>query len=76
MGNPLYNQLNSNSQATQFNSFMQNPMKFLANRNMNIPEQYANNPQAAVQYLLNSGRITQQQLNSVIQKAQQLGFKL
>lgn len=76
MGNPLYNQLNSSQATQQFNTFMQNPIKFLANKNINIPEQYANDPQAAVQYLLNSGRMTQQQLNLLTQKAQQMGFKV
>lgn len=75
MANPLYNQI-TKQQPNQFQAFMQNPMQFLASRNLNIPQEYANNPQAAVQYLLNSGKMSQQQLNMLTQKAQQMGIKL
>ena len=75
MANPLYNQI-TKQQPNQFQAFMQNPMQFLASKNLNIPQEYANNPQAAVQYLLNSGKMSQQQLNMLTQKAQQMGVKL
>lgn len=75
MANQLYNQLNNN-QPTQFQNFMQNPLQFLASRNVNIPQDFANDPHGAVQYLLNSGKMTQQQLNMLTQRAQQMGIKL
>ena len=65
-----------NNTTNPFNSFMQNPMQFLASRNLNIPTQYANDPHGAVQYLLNSGRMSQQQLNMLTQQAQRMGIKL
>lgn len=45
--------------------FKQNPMAFLGRR-FNIP-QNMNNPQEIVQHLLNSGQITQGQLNNAVQ---------
>lgn len=43
-----------------FNTFMQNPMQFLAQRKLNIPQNLQGNPQAMVQHLLNTGQMDQQ----------------
>ena len=42
MGNPLYNEQMQNSFSSQLNSFMANPMGFLIQHDINIPQQYAN----------------------------------
>ena len=77
MANPLFNQLNNQQQqSNQFQVFRQNPMQFLANRNLNIPQELANDPHGAVQYLLNNGKMTQQQLNMLTQHVQKMGLKL
>jgi len=76
MANPLYNEQMQNGIQSQLNSLMSNPSGFLAKYNINIPSQYQNDPQGLVQYWLNSGCMTQNQLNNVIQKAQQFGFKI
>jgi len=60
----------------QFNSFKQNPMQFLMNSKINIPQQFANDPHGAVQYMLNNGQMTQEQLNHLTQMAQKMGVKL
>lgn len=61
----------------QFNTFRQNPVKFLADRGINVPSEYANNPEQMGRYLLNNMASTQQ--NGVIQTANMLrgmfGFK-
>ena len=54
-----------------FNSFKQNPMQFLMQRNINIPKEYQNSPKDAVQYLLNNGQMTQDQFNELSQQANQ-----
>lgn len=59
----------------QFQGFMQNPMQFLIERKINIPEQYQNDPHAAVQYLLNNGSMSQETLNKLFTQAQQMGIK-
>lgn len=47
------------------NQLKQNPMQTLAQR-YNIP-QNMNNPQEIVQHLLNTGQVTQNQVNSAMQ---------
>lgn len=46
---------------SMYSQLVQNPNQFL--EKLNIPQEYANNPQGAIQYLMNNGRITQQQYN-------------
>ena len=74
-GNPLSN-TSLGPQQNMFNQFIQNPMQWLTQRKINIPQEYANNPHGAVQYLLNNGQMTQEQLNMLTQKANQMGIKL
>ena len=71
MANPLF----KNQLMTQFNQFKSNPMSFLLQRNVNIPQQYLNNPEDAVKYLMNNGQMTQEQYNKISQMASQLGLK-
>jgi hypothetical protein len=55
-----------------FQSFMSNPMQFMAQRKLNIPQQYLNDPNGAIQYLMNSGRITQDQYNRAVNMSNRL----
>lgn len=55
-----------------FQSFMSNPIQFMAQRKLNIPQQYLNDPNGAIQYLMNSGRITQDQYNKAVNMSNQL----
>ena len=76
-GNPLANtQLAPQQNTNIFNQFIQNPLQWLTQRQINIPQEYANDPHGAVQYLLNNGKMTQEQLNMLTQRANQLGIKL
>lgn len=79
MSNSLFNSLKpqqSNSIMEQFSTFQQNPIKFLLNRNIQIPQDLQQDPKGAVQYLLNSGNMTQAQFNKLNSMASQLGIKL
>jgi len=74
--NPLFEQLNGpNSLMGQFQSFMQNPIGYLIEKKINIPQQYMNDPHQAVNYLISSGQMDQQTLNNLRTKAGQMGFK-
>ena len=75
MANPLFNEQMQNGTMNQFNSFMQNPFQFLTQRKINIPQQFMNDPRGAVNYLLQNGQMSQEQLNSLMQKAQRMGIK-
>lgn len=55
-----------------FQSFMSNPIQFMTQRKLNIPQQYLNDPNRAIQYLMNSGRITQDQYNRAVNMSNQL----
>ena len=60
MANPLYEQFNqpiNNNIMAQFNAFRRS---------------FSGDPQQVIQQMLNSGRITQTQLNSAMQRATQM----
>lgn len=76
MANPLFNEQVQKGFMTQFGNFMKNPMEFLISRKINLPQQFANDPHGAIQHLLDSGQMTQEQLNSLTQTAQRIGIKL
>ena len=57
--NPLYEQMNQSG-----NNIVQRFLQFKQN--------FRGNPQEQIQQLLNSGRITQEQYNAAVQKAQML----
>lgn len=65
MANPLF----TNQLMSQFQQFKSNPMSFLLQRNLNIPQQYLNNPEEAVKYLMNNGQMSQEQYNQISQIA-------
>lgn len=65
MANPLF----TNQLMSQFQQFKSNPMSFLLQRNVNIPQQYLNNPEEAVKYLMNNGQMSQEQYNQISQIA-------
>ena len=66
---------NGNNPMAQFNEFRSNPIQFLMNRGLNVPQQFANDPRGAVQNMLNTGQMTQQQFNTLMQQAQKMGFR-
>lgn len=65
-----------NTMMSQFNLFRQNPLQFLLQRKINIPHEYANNPQGAVQYLMNSGQMSQQTFENLRERASQMGINI
>jgi hypothetical protein len=63
--NPLLkNQVNPMQMMEQMKN---NPVQFLMNRGLNIP-QGMNNPQEMVQHLLNTGQVSQQQYENALSK--------
>lgn len=76
MANPLFQEQMTNNMMGQFSTFMKNPMQFLMQQKINIPQQYANDPHGAIQYLLNNGQLSQDKLNQLMNVAQRMGVKL
>lgn len=77
MASRLYEEQMNQGMTGMFGNFMKNPLQFiLQKKGINIPGEYANNPQAAVQYLLNSGKMSPEQLEQLKSKANQMGVKV
>lgn len=50
--------------------FKTNPMQFLLQRRLNIPQNIASDPNAIMNHLLSTGQISQQQINNAYQMMQ------
>ena len=67
MINPLGN---INNLLSQFQNFRQNPVQFMIQRR--LPPEALQDPAGAIQQLLNSGAMSQAQLNQLQQMARQM----
>ena len=47
-----------------------NPLGFFMQRGLNIPTNMANDPNAILQHLVNSGQVSQEQINNAYRMAQ------
>ena len=78
MSNPLFN-IFGNSLAQNIMSMLpgmkQNPLGALRSAGFNVPDGQSN-PQQIIQYLMQSGQVSQQQLDYAQKMAQTLGIKL
>lgn len=66
--------MNKLYQETQQNNLMSKAQQLV--QQLNVPQQMQNNPHQIVDYLVQSGRISQDRLNQVMQMAQKMGLKL
>lgn len=66
----------NNSLMSRLKELKQNPMQFLFRNKLNVPQEYQNSPQDVVNYLVQSGQISQDQLNNAMRRANELGIKL
>ena len=48
--------------------FRQNPMQMLMQRRMNVPANISNDPQAILNHLLQTGQVSQDQVNKAYQQ--------
>lgn len=53
-----------------YTQLMQNPNQMLSQ--MGIPKEFQNNPQSAIQYLMNNGKISQAQYNNANNQLKQM----
>lgn len=67
--NPLYSAMGGQSMMTMLQQFKANPMQFLMQRGMNVP-QGVSDPGAIMNHLLQTGQINQNQVNAAYQMAQ------
>lgn len=60
-----------NNPLAMLQQFKSNPLQFLMQRKMNIPQNLPmNDPQAILNHLLSTGQVSQQQINNAYQMAQ------
>ena len=71
----MANSIFQNDMMSQYAQFKKDPVQFLISRKNNIPQEYLNNPKGAVEYLMNSGQMTQNQLSQIEAMASKLGIK-
>lgn len=76
MASRLYEEQMTQGLMGQFSNFMRNPFQFLMQKRINVPPEYANDPQGAVQHLLNTGQMTQQQFEQLRSQASRMGVKI
>lgn len=79
MANPFFNALGGMASggmnpAALLSQLQSNPLAVLRKAGYNVPENLSN-PQAIIQHLMNSGQISQQQLNNAQVMAQTFGIK-
>ena len=73
MSNPIFNSIGGgNNLLTQLNQLRSNPVQFLMNRRLNIPDNLNGNPQGIVQHLLNTGQMSQETYNRIQRQVSQL----
>lgn len=56
----------------EFMRFANNPMQYLINKGINIPQNQAQNPDQIIQYMMNNGLLSQQQYNQAVNQKNQL----
>ena len=63
---------NMQNMVGQFRGFMSNPVQFMVQNRLNIPQQYMNDPNQAIQYMMNSGMLSQEQYDWAVKEAQKI----
>lgn len=66
---------NPMSMMQMLQQFKANPLQMLAQRRFNVPANMANDPQAILNHLLQTGQVNQETVNGAYQMAQRFGRK-
>ena len=76
MANPFFNALGGGgiNPMQMLSQLRSNPLGLLKQAGFNVPTNL-NNPQEIIQYLMNSGQVSQQQLNNAQMMAQTFNFR-
>ena len=72
----MMNPANVQQMQMLFQQYRQNPVQFLLMHNVNIPQQFQNDPKGAVQYLISNGQMNQNTFNNFSQMVMGMGGKL
>lgn len=74
MSNPIYNSMTGQQPdiMSAIQNLKQNPIQFLMQRKFNVPQNIASDPNAIIQHLMNTGQVSQQRYNQVMQMVGQM----
>lgn len=61
----------NNNPLEMLNQIKQNPMGFLVQRGLNVPQDIVNDPNKIIEHLMKSGQVSQQQYDMAVQMAKQ-----
>lgn len=77
MSNPFFNAFGNGAPnlAQMLQRLKSNPIQMLMQRRFNVPQDMANDANAMLQHLVNTGQVTQEQVNKAYQTAQHLTNK-
>lgn len=75
MANPLFNSMQNNPFLSTLKALQNNPIQFLMQRKLNIPQNISNDPNAIIQHLMNTGQVSQDAYNRATQMAEQFRRK-
>lgn len=78
MANPFFSAMGGGQPniLQMVNQLKANPMQFLIQRKFNLPQNIdTSNPQAIINHLVQSGQISQEQMNRAYNMAKQFGSK-
>lgn len=56
----------------QFMRFMRNPIQYMTMMKSNIPREYMHSPDDVIQYLMNTGKLSQEQYNYLNKQAKEI----
>lgn len=75
MPNPFYQAMGGNQPniMQMLGQLKQNPVGFLMQRKLNVPQNIANDPNAILNHLLSTGQVNQDAVNRAYQMAQRFG---
>lgn len=76
MANRLFRETQNNSLMSRLQMLKENPQQFLLQSGFKIPPVLRGDPQDAVNYLVQSGQVSQDQFNYVMSMASKMGIKL
>lgn len=70
----MANSLFTNNIFKQFEQFRSNPVQYLISKRINIPQEYLADPHKAVEYLMQNGQMSQEQLSEYENLANKLNL--
>lgn len=76
--NPIFNAIGGNqpNMMQMLQQFKQNPMQVLARSRFKLPQNISvNDPQAIINHLVQSGQVSQAQINNAYRTAQRMGIQ-